>query len=143
MGVLEFNVPEETCHMPMWILEFLCADVGDVGNLLLYIALVVICAFIYNRRRATFWHDGYNVSFPKSSNVALSSPHDKRLGSLLQVESVFVDFTTGGLCPSMCSNNAWSDLKAWEILSMSTNQLAVVTKPEEEPVVTSGSVPRF
>ena len=40
-------------------------------------------------------------SFPKSSNVALSSPHDKRPESLLQVESVFVDFTTGGLCPSV------------------------------------------
>ena len=40
----------------MWILELLCVDVGDVKNLLFYIALVVICAFIHNRRRATFWH---------------------------------------------------------------------------------------
>ena len=56
VGVLEFDGPEETCYMPVCVLELLCADVGDVGNLLLYIALVVICALIYNRRRATFWH---------------------------------------------------------------------------------------
>ena len=61
MGVLEFNGPEETCYMPMWFLKLLCSDVGDVGNLFLYIALVVIYAFIYNRRRAAFWHDGYSV----------------------------------------------------------------------------------
>jgi len=30
VGVLEFNGPEETCYMPMWILKLLCADVGDV-----------------------------------------------------------------------------------------------------------------
>ena len=52
VSVLEFNGPEETCYMPMWIFELLCADVGDVVNLLFYIALVVICAFIY---------DGYSV----------------------------------------------------------------------------------
>ena len=38
-------------------------------------------------------------SFPKSSNVALSFPHDKRPESLLQVESVFVDSTTASCVP--------------------------------------------
>ena len=57
-------------HIISGIRECVAAKVPDwmrafsaliVQNLLFYIALVVICAFIYNRRRATFWHDGYSV----------------------------------------------------------------------------------